>query len=76
MFWQQKMRKHNIKWIEKNKGYNMIGGSKNRKKNSSWKLNHALQKQDQAAMKINSTLKDAKNRTKDTIKPEKEEYEK
>lgn len=24
-------------------GYNIIGGSKKRKKNSSWKLNHVLQ---------------------------------
>jgi hypothetical protein len=25
------------------KGYNIIGGNKNKKKNSSWKLNHVLQ---------------------------------
>ena len=28
------------------KAYNMMGGNRNRKKNSSWKLNQALQKND------------------------------
>jgi len=27
---------------ELQKGYNIIGGNKNKKKNSSWKLNHVL----------------------------------
>lgn len=31
-----------LKRTEKKRGYNMMGGNRNKKKNSSWKLNHVL----------------------------------
>jgi hypothetical protein len=37
----KKINGGNRKELQK-KGYNIIGGNKNKKKNSSWKLNHVL----------------------------------
>ena len=53
----------------------MIGGSRKRKKNSSWKLNHALQKQTKKTNKIKRSaqlLESKKSREKKGVIKQKE----